>query len=215
MASNKPTGNRWDISRWTPGKVTILQAVGIPWNVQFPSVKANLAQQAAQVAPTPSSTPSGPGSGTPGSNPTGGNISTGGASPQSIKGVFNALRSAGASVNAAIGIIANGINESHLDPEARAMDTNGKFSNGVWQFNEASYPSSGSLVTGHPAEDLVRQVRFLAQVGGLRAASGSTPQQAASNFAANFERCAGCQPGGAQNSSRVGNVAGVMKALGL
>lgn len=206
--------SRWDISRWTPGPVNFFSALGLPWNIKMPSIQATLPGQVAQSLPA--SNPSG---GNP-SNPTqlnnsGGNISTGGASPQSIKGVFNALRSAGASVNAAIGIIANGINESHLDPEARAMDTNGKFSNGVWQFNEASYPSSGSLVTGHPAEDLARQIRFLIQVGGLRAASGSTPQQAASNFAANFERCQGCQPGGAQNSSRVGNVAGVLKALGL
>jgi hypothetical protein len=48
-------------------------------------------------------------------------------------------------------------------------------------------------------------VRFLAQTGGLKAARGTTVQEAASNFAANYERCAGCQPGGPQNSSRVAN----------
>lgn len=204
--------SRWDISRWTAGPVTFFGALGLPWNIKMQSIQATLPGQVAQSLPANSGAAN---NNSTQLNPKGGNISTGGASPQSIKGVFNALRSAGASVNAAVGIIANGIAESHLDPEARAMDTNGRFSNGVWQFNEASYPSSGSLVTGHPAEDLVRQIRFLIQVGGLRAASGSTPQQAASNFAANFERCAGCQSGGGENTARVGNVPSVLQALGL
>lgn len=207
--------NRWDLSRWTAGKVTILQAIGIPWNVKFPQLKASLASQAATAQNTDKANNNTTANVTPQSNPKGGNISTGGASPQSIKGVFNALRSAGASVNQAIGIIANGIAESHLDPEARVVDSNGRYSNGVWQFNEASYPSSGSLVTGHPGDDLVRQIRFLIQVGGFRAASGSTPEAAASNFAANFEHCVGCESGGGENTARVGNVPSVKTALGL
>jgi hypothetical protein len=144
---------------------------------------------------------------------TSGNITTGGA--KGAKGLYNALRSAGASQAQAIGMIANAINESSLNPEARAMDSNGFYSNGLWQFNEASFPDSKALVTGNPAKDMIAQIQYLFQAGGLRAASGSTPQQTASNFAANFERCVGCQPGGAQNNSRVGNVATVLKELGL
>lgn len=142
----------------------------------------------------------------------GGNVSTGGA--KGAKGIYNALRSVGASPAAAIGIIANAMNESSLNPETNAMDSNGYRSYGLWQFNAATYPDASSLVTGHPAQDLIRQVQYLVRVGGLRAASGSTPAQAAGNFAANFERCQGCQPGGAQYNARVGNVPAVQRAIG-
>jgi hypothetical protein len=192
--------NRWALDNWKAGQVTVLQAMGLNWKVQYPKLTASMpgkVQQASAATAT---------GGT-------GNISTGGAT--GVKGLFNALRSAGAGTNQAIGMIANAVNESSLNPEADAMDSNGYRSYGLWQFNAASYPNASSLVTGNPAKDMIAQIQFLFQVGGLSAASGSTPQAAASNFAANFERCQGCGPGGAQNSSRVGNVAGILSALGL
>lgn len=201
---NRVMASRWDMGRWTPGKVSVLQAAGINWNIQYPTLNASLQQQAELATATSNSTPAG-------NIPK--NISTGGAS--GAKGLFNALRSAGASQASAIGLIANAMNESSLNPEARALDTNGRYSNGLWQFNEESYPDSGSLVTGDPSKDMIAQIRYLFNHGGLSAAAGSTPQQAAGNFASQFEQCAGCQPGGAQYNSRVSNVATVLSELGL
>jgi len=122
--------------------------------------------------------------------------------------IWNALRSAGASAQAA-GIMGNAISESSLNPEAHAMDSNGYYSNGLWQFNEASYPTSGDLVTGNPIADLKAQVDFLIAHGGLAAASGTTVSETAGNFAAKFERCQGCAAGGAQNAARQANAATV------
>jgi hypothetical protein len=125
------------------------------------------------------------------------------------KDIWDALEAAGASSIQAAGIMGNAIAESSLNPEARAMDSNGFYSNGLWQFNEDSYPNSGSLVTGHPMADMLAQTRFLAQVGGFKAAAGSTPAQAAASFAANFERCKTCASGGAQNATRQANAQSV------
>lgn len=197
--------SRWDMDNWTAGKVSILQAAGINWKLNYPTLNASLATAAQQAAATSG--------GTGGSAATPGNISTGGAT--GVKGLFNALRSAGAAQAQAIGLIANAMNESSLNPEARALDTNGYYSNGLWQFNEASYPDSGTLVTGNAAQDMIRQIQYLFSHGGLSKAAGSTPQQAAGNFASQFEECEGCQPGGAQYNSRVGNVATVLTELGL
>jgi Phage tail lysozyme len=122
------------------------------------------------------------------------------------KQVYQALTGAGASTVQAIGIMANSIAESGLNPEAvNKSDPNGG-SYGFVQQNGASY---ASLVTGNAAADLAAQVKVVAQNGGFAAASGSTGAQAAGNFAANYERCVGCQPGGAQYSDRVANAATV------
>lgn len=121
--------------------------------------------------------------------------------------VWAALEAAGASAVQAAGIMGNWIAESGLNPEAAAMDTNSHMSYGIAQWNTASYPAAGSLVTGNPAADLAAQVRYFAQTGGINAAKGSTPQQAAASVAAGYERCAGCQAGGAQNARRQANAA--------
>jgi hypothetical protein len=201
----KVTGhpNRWDMANWQKGKTTIAQSVGLgKYFKQYPSLTASLATQAAQAANS---------SGSGGSNPTlAANVSTGGKS--GLKGLYNALLSAGASPSTAIGLIANAMNESSLNPEAKG---DGGTSFGLWQFHEPDYPGASSLVTGNASADFIAQVKFLVSHGGLHAASGSTPEQAAGNFAANFERCVGCQPGGAQYNSRVGNVSGIISALGL
>jgi len=123
------------------------------------------------------------------------------ASAVSPRDVWDALRAAGATPVQAAGIMGNMIAESGLDPEA----VNPKGAYGLAQWTSSAYPKASSLVTGHPAADLAEQVKFLAQTGGLRAATGSTPAQAAASFSANYERCAGCQHGGSQNTTRQAN----------
>jgi hypothetical protein len=124
------------------------------------------------------------------------------------KQIYQALINAGASTTAAIGIMANMINESSLNPEAVQQGVSDP-GYGLVQWEASSYPGAPSLVTGNPAKDLVAQVKFLAQTGGFAAASGSTASAAAANFANNYERCATCQPGGAQYQGRVANAATV------
>jgi len=125
------------------------------------------------------------------------------------KGIYTALIAAGFSTMQAIGAMANGIAESELSPEARVIDSNGYYSDGIWQFNEKSYPNAASLVTGHCSADIDAQVGLLkASVSG-QALAGSTPGQVAGNFAQFFERCQTCGPGGASYSQRVAN-AGVV-----
>lgn len=121
----------------------------------------------------------------------------------SPKQVYDELTAQGASSVQALGIMANIINESGFNPEA-VGDQGTSF--GIVQQHGSQY---AGLVTGNEAADLKAQVRVIAQNGGFRAASGSTPAEAAGNFAANYERCVGCQPGGAQYNSRVANAATV------
>jgi tail lysozyme len=123
--------------------------------------------------------------------------------------VYDQLLGAGFSTPQAVGIMANGINESSLQPEARAVDSNGQYSNGFLQWNEASYPDSGSLVTGNCLEDLKAQIGYLKSTVSGPALNGTTGAEVAGNFAQSFERCAGCQPGGAQYQQRVANAAKV------
>lgn len=131
------------------------------------------------------------------------------------KDIYDALIAVGASSVQAIGIMANGIAESNLNPETAAMDSNGHMSYGMQQWNTASYPNAASLVTGNCAADIKAQVKFLALTGGFTAASpdgAGTPAQAAGNFAANYERCKGCQAGSTYPngwSTRVANAATV------
>jgi Phage tail lysozyme len=125
------------------------------------------------------------------------------------KQIWDALIRAGASSVQAAGIMGNAIAESSLDPERHDVDSNGYYSNGLWQFNEAAYPTSGELVTGNPDADLKAQVNFLIANGGLQAASGTTVAETSGNFASQFERCQGCQPGGSQFQQRQANGATV------
>lgn len=123
--------------------------------------------------------------------------------------IYNELIKQGFSTNQAIGAMANGIAESGLNPETRVVDSNGYYSNGIWQFNEASYPNSGSLVTGKCAADISAQVGLLrASISG-QALAGASSAEVAGNFARYFERCATCQPGGQSYQQRVGNAATV------
>lgn len=41
------SSNRWDTSNWTPGKVTLAQALGLStWNIQLPKLQTSLQQEA-------------------------------------------------------------------------------------------------------------------------------------------------------------------------
>src|SRR5271163_843843 len=94
--------------------------------------------------------------------------------------IYQALTGAGASTTQAIGIMANGIAESGLNPEAIG-DQGTSF--GTWQEHGAGY---AGLVTGNPETDLAAQVKVLAQNGGFAAATGSNAGEAAGNFSANY-----------------------------
>lgn len=119
------------------------------------------------------------------------------------KQAYQALINAGASTIQAIGILANAINESGINPEAIG-DQGTSFG-----FVQQHGPQYASLVTGNPQADLNAQVKTVAQNGGFNAASGTNAGEAAGNFSANYEKCVGCQPGGAQYNSRVANAATV------
>ena len=94
--------------------------------------------------------------------------------PVSPQDIWDALRAQGATPIQAAAIMGNQIAESSLNPEASVIDSNGARSVGLNQWNADSYPSSGSLVTGHPLADMLAQVKFLASTGGFAAAKGST-----------------------------------------
>ena len=117
--------------------------------------------------------------------------------------IYQALINSGASTVQAIGIMANMINESSLNPEA-VGDQGTSF--GLVQQHGMQY---ATLVSNNPPADMAAQIKVLAQNGGISAASGSTGGQAAGNFAANYERCVGCQAGGDQYNQRVANAATV------
>lgn len=124
----------------------------------------------------------------------------------STKDIWDALINAGASSAQAAGIMGNMQYESSFNVETglggHAIDSNGYPVYGLVSWNAASYPNASALVTGNPAQDLINQVKFLVQSGGLRAASGSTAAQTGGNFAANYEKCQGCQAGGSQYNMR-------------
>jgi hypothetical protein len=121
----------------------------------------------------------------------------------SVGEIYHELINAGASTVEALGIMANMINESGFNPEA--VGDQGTSFGLVQQHGNYSH-----LVTGNPQQDMIRQIATLKSLGGFKAASGNTPGEAAGNFAANYERCVGCQPGGAQYNGRVANAATVV-----
>lgn len=119
------------------------------------------------------------------------------------KQIYQALTAAGASTIQAIGIMANMIAESSLNPEA-VGDQGTSF--GLVQQHGMQY---AGLVTGNPVADMNAQIKTLAQNGGIVAATGTTGAAAAGNFSANYERCTTCQPGQASYNARVANAATV------
>jgi hypothetical protein len=126
--------------------------------------------------------------------------------------IWDALTKAGYSANQAAGIMGNMQNESSFNQEANAIDTNGKASIGLIQWNEATYPNAGSLVTGNASKDLADQIAALkTNTNGVASGlEGSTAAQVAGNWAQYVEVCAGCQPGGSQYNQRVANATQIL-----
>lgn len=120
----------------------------------------------------------------------------------SPKQVYDALTAQGASSVQALGIMANIINESNFN--AGAVGDQGTSFGLVQQHGNYGY-----LITGNTIADVNAQVSLVKSLGGFQAASGATAADAAGNFAASYERCVGCQPGGSQWSQRVANAATV------
>ena len=115
--------------------------------------------------------------------------------------IYQALINAGASTTQAIGIMANMIAESGLNPEA-VGDQGTSF--GLVQQHGGQY---STLVTGNPPADMNAQVKVVARNGGFFAADGANGAQAAGNFSARYERCTTCQPGQSSYNQRVANAA--------
>lgn len=132
------------------------------------------------------------------------------AGPVTPHEVYQLLLNEGFSTPQAIGIMANGVNESGLNPEA-VGDQGTSF--GFVQFHQPSYSGAATLVTNNPQKDIRAQIKYLASVVSPQAIAGSTASDVAGNFAANFERCVGCQSGGAQYQGRVANVAAIQTAV--
>jgi hypothetical protein len=199
------TASRWDLGNWTHATsekpVSMFEAFGLK-GATYPKLKPVLTGSSAQAAQEQQAAAATSSSGG------GGNVNPSAGGAQGLHAIFNALRSVGASPVQAIGIMANMRNESGFDPEA--VGDNGTSFGLVQNHGPFSY-----LVTKNPAKDMLAQIKYLVQSGGLRDASGSTAEQVAGNFAANYERCVGCQPGGAQYNSRVANVAWVKQQLGM
>lgn len=125
-----------------------------------------------------------------------------GNKPQNGPAIYKALIAEGASTPQAVGIMANMWFESRWDPQCWGIDTNGKPSVGLVNWNNNS--TAAGLLTGHDSQDILAQVHYLATSGGFGATGGaSDPGQAASNFAHNYEKCTECgYPGTSQLTSR-------------
>ena len=116
----------------------------------------------------------------------------------SEKEVYDALTGKGFSMTQAAGIMGNIQNESSYNQEAVG---DGGTSFGLVQWHEPSYPFAPGLVTGNLARDLANQMdHILTAARGVN--MGGTAADVAGNWAAEFERCDGCQPGGPQYISR-------------
>jgi hypothetical protein len=129
--------------------------------------------------------------------------------PQNAQLIWNALISAGAAPVSAAGILGNIMQESGGDPELHVMDSNGAYSWGLVMFNDAGAGAGHDYrqyITGNVEQDIVNQVRLLVSEGGLQAAVGSTPQEAAANFMNSFERPAAAYANEANRVNSAGDV---------
>lgn len=122
--------------------------------------------------------------------------------------IYEELLSQGAGTIRAVGIMANMINESSLNPEAVQQGVSDP-GYGLVQWEESSYAQAPNLVTGNPQTDMKAQITYLAQTGGFTAADGATEAESAGNFAVNYEKCAECYEGGSQYTARQNNAATV------
>jgi hypothetical protein len=121
----------------------------------------------------------------------------------SERDVYEALIREGLDMSQAVGIMANIENESGFDPEA--LNPGGPAAGvGLVQWETSFYPAAAGYRTGNVVRDLETQAKAIAAAARHLNLTGSA-QQVAGTWAADFERCAGCQPGGAQYLSRVAN----------
>jgi hypothetical protein len=119
------------------------------------------------------------------------------------KQVYDALITAGFNRSQAAGIMGNLQNESSFDQEI--INPAGPAAGvGLAEWETTYYPAARGYVTGNPARDLETQVRAIVTAARQLNLSGSA-QQVAGTWAADFERCAGCQPGGGQYLARQAN----------
>jgi Phage tail lysozyme len=119
--------------------------------------------------------------------------------------IYQDLINAGMSSAQAAGVEGNMESESSLNPEANAMDSNGKRSYGLIQWNAGSYPSASKLVTGNVSADIAAQIQYLLHDTNniSKGLNGTTAAQVAGNFAQYVEVCQGCNPGGSSYNKRV------------
>jgi hypothetical protein len=117
--------------------------------------------------------------------------------PVTPREIYALLTQKGLSTIQAIGVMGNMFAESHLDPESGGIDSNGYWAGGLISWNTEGYTNAKQLVTGNPQQDARAQIDYLfTSTSGLSAGLvGTTPQEVAGNFAANVEKCQGCQPG--------------------
>jgi hypothetical protein len=115
--------------------------------------------------------------------------------------VYDALTGKGFSMAQAAGIMGNIQNESGYNQEAVG---DGGTSFGLVQWHVPGYPFAPGLVTGNLDADLSRQMGYIVQASHGVDMRGSA-EAVAGAWASQFERCVGCQPGGAQYASRVAN----------
>lgn len=122
--------------------------------------------------------------------------------PQNALAIWNELIADGATPFQAAGILGNIEQESGGNPESRALDSNGRYANGLVSWNEGSYPNSASMLTGNVSQDIKTQVAYIVQTGGLTAAGNAQNASAAAvAFQNNYERCGTCNtPGRIQSA---------------
>jgi hypothetical protein len=127
--------------------------------------------------------------------------------------VYQALTKAGLLPYQAAGVLGNIQNESTFRTEVAAMDTNGKMSYGLIQWNAGSYPNASQYVTGNAAKDLQTQAAAIVNLFRTHNIGGTTAAQVAGNWAAQVEVCQGCQPGGSQWTQRVANATAIFQQI--
>ncbi len=119
------------------------------------------------------------------------------------KEVYDALVAAGFSRSQAAGIMGNIQNESGFNPEA--VNPGGPTAGvGLVQWETTYYPQAAGYVTGNSAKDLADQIKGIVSEAHHLNLTG-TAGQVAGTWAADFEKCQGCQPGGDQYNARVAN----------
>lgn len=117
--------------------------------------------------------------------------------------VYNALVGAGFSMAQAAGIMGNLQNESSFNQEA--VNPGGPTAGvGLAQWETTYYPIAATFVTGNLPDDLADQIAEI-QVNAKSVYMGGSAVDVAGAWASQFERCAGCEPGGPQWSSRRAN----------